>query len=404
MHSALRSFRRGISLLEVLLSMFVLLFGLMGVAAIFPVGHHYVVEGEKFDQGSTLAQNAFEELRARGILRPQFWLYASNELSSDSKAPNDEFIQPIVHVGPTDPGIFSVLTSTDPGPGHAFVIDPLGAANTDEIHFPFSAHSLNPDNNPWINAAVPLAGDIWPVRRLTLPATSMTNPMNGPIAETIFRLRDDLSVEQPEKDDSPSIQLWKDDGAGALLARQYVGNYSWLVSVVPTTIDQSGVPVEQSLLALQPANSGYGSYDYDVSVVVFRKRDTTPSLDSERLIEAEILNDGEMAIYSTTSTADEEVDAALEDIRPGNWIAVMGVNQTTGAFIMKWYRLLALDDENSDVTLADTSTPRGRYAMLAGPDWPENSFENLRAVILPGAITVVTRQMKMEDRSLWSEN
>src|SRR5688572_8247857 len=33
--------RPGISLLEVLISMFVLLFGLMGVAAVFPVGNHF---------------------------------------------------------------------------------------------------------------------------------------------------------------------------------------------------------------------------------------------------------------------------------------------------------------------------------------------------------------------------
>jgi len=59
--------RRGISLVEILVSIFVLLFGLMGVAAIFPVGNHYVVEGEKFDLGSSLARNAFEEIKARGI-------------------------------------------------------------------------------------------------------------------------------------------------------------------------------------------------------------------------------------------------------------------------------------------------------------------------------------------------
>ena len=47
--------RNGISLMEVLISMFVMLFGLMGVAAIFPVGNYYVVEGEKHDLGSLLA-------------------------------------------------------------------------------------------------------------------------------------------------------------------------------------------------------------------------------------------------------------------------------------------------------------------------------------------------------------
>ena len=72
------SLRRGISLIEVLISMFVLLFGLMGVAAIFPVGNYYVVEGEKYDQGSALIQNALEEIEARGLLRPEAWLYGNS--------------------------------------------------------------------------------------------------------------------------------------------------------------------------------------------------------------------------------------------------------------------------------------------------------------------------------------
>mgnify|MGYP001411790992 CR=1 FL=1 len=54
----------GISLIEILISMFVLLFGLLGVASIFPVGSHYMNEGEKFDLSSALAQNAFEEMGA----------------------------------------------------------------------------------------------------------------------------------------------------------------------------------------------------------------------------------------------------------------------------------------------------------------------------------------------------
>ena len=44
----------------------VLLFGLMGVAAIFPVGNHYAGRGEQFDRGSALAEAAFESAWERG--------------------------------------------------------------------------------------------------------------------------------------------------------------------------------------------------------------------------------------------------------------------------------------------------------------------------------------------------
>ena len=66
--------RKAITLIEILISMFVLLFGLMGVASIFPVGSHYMTEGEKFDFGSALTANAFEELQTRGMLNPENWL------------------------------------------------------------------------------------------------------------------------------------------------------------------------------------------------------------------------------------------------------------------------------------------------------------------------------------------
>jgi len=373
---------RGISLIEILVSIFVLLFGLMGVAAIFPVGNHYVVEGEKFDLGSGLARNAFEELKARGMLRPEVWLYAdhpdANTLGTNLLNPTGFFLKPL-------PGI---------GPGHIFVLDPLAAAQFSEREFfPWNANAIPAGGNPWNpspSAAPNLPGTQWPVRRITLPQTP-TMPLSTAVAETIFRLRDDLVVEQPEQDDRPSIQRWNVNGT-ALLSRQYQGNYSWLATVVPT----SG----EALVNLQPEAPNRDSQArYDVSVVVFRKREETPSATSERLIEAEMINDGELAIYSTTPTANADVDDAVDDIRPGNWIAVMGVNQTTGDFLMRWYRLLAMDDETSSVTLAG-STPQGRYLMLDGPDWPFTtpaSYQNLRVVLMPGVISVATQQMTMEE-------
>ena len=69
--------RRGISLIEILISMFVLLFGLMGVAAIFPVGSHYMTQGESFEATSLASANAFEEMQIRGILNPENWNYGS---------------------------------------------------------------------------------------------------------------------------------------------------------------------------------------------------------------------------------------------------------------------------------------------------------------------------------------
>ncbi len=375
--------------------MFVMLFGLMGVAAIFPVGNHYVVEGEKFDLGAAIAQNAFEELGARGMLQPGEWL------ETDHPAPltfNTAFIN----------NTTSVFMSATPNSGNAIVIDPLGGgaillpavSPISRRYFPLNA---NNGDNPWgaldfPNTTIPPAR--WPIRRVTLPQVGNV-ALTTEVAETIFRLRDDLAVEQPDESDVPSIQRWDVDATNNLLRRQYKGDYSWLATIVPTT--------GEALAALQPAHEAYGEINYDVSVVVFRKRDTTPSEESERLIEAELLQGGELVIYSTSgSLAKQEVDDAVEDIRPGSWISVMGVNQTTGDFLMKWYRILSLDDETTAVYVNTTNAnQQGRRAMLIGPDWPATPgvtthVADLRAGIFPGAFLVVTKQMKMEGSSLWS--
>ncbi len=395
---------RGISLIEILVSIFVLLFGLMGVAAIFPVGNFYVVEGEKFDLGSSLAQNAFEEIAARGMLRPRAWLYANTP--PGMAIVNPFVIQPKgLGFAAPNPDMFNESFPT--GPGHAFVIDPLSTAiaiasgaltNLDVWPLEQSPGVFNTAMpTVWSTPAAPRiplnnAGTRWPVRRITLPqATGI--PLSTAVAETIFRLRDDLSVTQPKEDDRPSIQNWDLDTTSAiptLLRRQYKGDYSWLATVVPTSAE--------SLAAFQPAvpTNDYGEQRYDVSVVVFRKREETPSATSERLIQAEFINEGEIAIYAANAAL---VDAAVDEIRPGNWIAVAGVNQTTGDFMMKWYRILSKDQETtSGFTLPFAgANQQVRFLTLDGPDWPLDSYADLRAILLPGAISVATQQLHMKD-------
>lgn len=414
--------RRGISLLEVLISMFVLLFGLMGVAAIFPVGNHYAGRGEQFDRGSALTEAAFADLKARGMLRPELWLYA--ELPSTGTTTGSfQFIQPAAAVATA--GQFNV--SGADGPGHAFIIDPLGetlgrsVGLNDLDVFPFAyfsnanatgemsnpLDSSNVDNTQWpIPPAAPakygVFGNRWPIRRITLPTTNLTTPTMTPrVAEAIVRLRDDVANELPKENDRPGIQRWTavDNNStptpnysadDTLLARSYTGNYSWIASIVPTSQD--------SLLALQPINSRFGSDLYEVSVAVFNKREATPAPTSERSIDA-VFNLGEELVISAASNNIDAVDNVAEGIRAGNWIAVAGVHQSTGQFLLKWYRILSISDETQD-GMAANGLNTGNYAIrrlsLDGPEWPQNSMTNLRAILLPGVISVSTQMLPME--------
>lgn len=430
-HCVLPTKRRGISLLEVLISMFVLLFGLMGVASLFPVGSHYAAQGEQFDRSTALSDAAFDELLARGMLKPETWLYGNPLKDNNGANYNDTTVSSITNNGDIEvinpnTQMFN-LPFVNGGPGRAFVIDPIGAAAAIDPQvqfFPYANYLTGMLNNEmpsqwqtvpatWPDPATwPIQEDVWPIRRVSLPAPEYVSARPFQVlpllvADTIFSLHDTLSVELPEEDDRPAIQRWKtvdvnpnngnanntpdDPSDDTLLRREYEANYTWLASVVPVT--------NSGLEALQPALSEYGSKAYDVSVAVFHRREEAPSETSERLLEAEYLAGGELILSSTINEA--AVDDALEDIRPGSWIAVAGVNPTNGAFLMKWYRLLSLDNDTDDT---GGSTPiYFRRAMLDGPEWPLpdpstgiTNAPNLRAILLPGIVSVTTRSIPMQ--------
>ena len=65
-----RSQRRGISLLEVLISMFVMLVGVISVFALITLGRFEMLEGTKSDQAMSLGRRGQHLMLARGFLRP----------------------------------------------------------------------------------------------------------------------------------------------------------------------------------------------------------------------------------------------------------------------------------------------------------------------------------------------
>jgi hypothetical protein len=84
--SATASRRRGISLMEVLISAFIMAVGLLGVAALLPVGYHEANAGAVADRSAVLGQQAFRDFRIRGIIPPA---------RTDSNSWNEPLILPV---------------------------------------------------------------------------------------------------------------------------------------------------------------------------------------------------------------------------------------------------------------------------------------------------------------------
>jgi hypothetical protein len=226
-------------------------------------------------------------------------------------------------------------------------------------------------------------------------------------ARAIFSLRDDLTNTLPEANDRPGQQRWNtldvnktpdnpyDDAA---LARDYAGSYTWFATIRPTSFD--------ALLGMQPTHPRYGSFEYEVSVAVMYKRDGAPGVDTERMLEAELNLGGALTVYAQKNDYDA-VDAASQDIRAGQWVLIAGQHPVTGQFLMKWYRLLAFDDETTEnVNVALGNGVAARQAMLENVEVddpfirdvtaPPASYRGLRAILLPGVIGVATQTLELE--------
>ena len=174
--------RRGISLLEILIATFVLAIGLLGLAALLPVGRFAIVETGKADRAGACGRAALRDVNVRRMLDYTTW----------------------------SPPIGGGVTDVSP-----FVIDPLGYASTITVN---------------------LGGATGPISRMTLlsPATGIQYTLAE--AEQVFTWQDDLVFDMPEDVTMrPSIMTTGLDSQG---------DYSWFLTVTPAANENelSGIP------------------------------------------------------------------------------------------------------------------------------------------------------------------
>jgi hypothetical protein len=455
--------RSAISLTEVLIAMGILTVGLLGVAALFPVGGFYMMKAEIADRGAAIAQSVMSDIQARGMLNPTAWCVMTPAPESAATAPANKIFngfdgkycptQSTIAWSFTRPFAITLAeglrvsaaasASGLPDPvvickqfGSAYVIDPMGATalsalspspqfqpfNWNHLAYPFPAWvspAFAPPMgayysctawNPW--RASDKDQFIWPIRRVTFQQADGWS-MDARVAEHYFRGKDDLATEFPPRADHPAAQTWdkadlNGNGIPDPLSRQWTGDYSWIVSVVPTS------NAARDALARSPE-----SYSYDVSVVVFYKRilpptptqnlsnaDATSSAKTERLVNARIistgLNGGELLLHKLDTVA----ESPFSQLKAGQWIMLCGPhpNSTTSEprFVMNWYQVLSIDAEGTNVTGFNPSTDR--IVAVRGPEWPWQPASNLSSSelsnqlcsgIIRGAVAVHTKTLRL---------
>jgi hypothetical protein len=323
--------------------------------------------------------------------------------------------------------------------GSAYVIDPIGVsrlafANGVLLHpgahnvatgFPASAsqawgyYARYPNWGaamwaPWSGGRADGADPFqWPVRRVTFRQPNTGWQMDNMAADYFFEANDDLVTELPDRDDRPATQNWDTvDAAGNSIPikRQWLGDYSWIVSVVPST------NAARDGMARNPE-----SHAYEVSVVVFYKRplpgepeDVYQDLGASTTDYYNAMSQGERAVKATVvSTGLNGGELLLErfqgeptnpfdNLKTSQWIMLCGPhpNSTMSEprFSLNWYQVVTIDREGVGVQGFNSTTQR--LVTLRGPEWPwkpgDPASNNLCVAICRGAVAVHSKTIRLE--------
>lgn len=469
----------------------ILTLGLLGVAALFPVGGVYMQSGDVTDQAGSIAQAALDDAIVRGYLNPGNWVVHDitrnlgnpgtfAELVSGSSRTGAGAATELNTLGTMGLRADLATVATPAAPvsykgapkisgaalrstkfGDAFVIDPLGLA---------AALATNPSNAvvtnlnsssavrhfPALQAPFPLpaawdawaaAGCHWPVRRVTtLHQTWVLNVVNPgsptpaplgysqpgyglqePAGEAIFRGATDIAASLPEDQSVPSRTRWQswnrtptESFSGSRQAR---GDYSWIISVSP------GSSEARDALATRP-----DAYQYDVSAVVFYKRPLirgqTGAIDAERLVSARVISTGasggELLLDRRPTSEDPVTESPFKGLKSGEYVMLCGPHPSSTPqrpqFVLQWYRVTLIEDSGAPPLRGVTNVNDRRLnregaaarviVSLRGPDWPWPAAasigdtaalsNNLRVAIIPGAVAVHTKTMRLEAGSAWN--
>ncbi|HZZ28319.1 MAG TPA: hypothetical protein VFE46_09995 [Pirellulales bacterium] len=433
---------RGISLMEVLISIGIMAVGLLSIASLIPVGGVQANRANIEERKATLGQNAYREFQIRGMANPQNWVRFTGA--------NWGSYLPLNNIQQTG---FADFASLPP-----LVIDPLMLA---------AGHAATLASFPAMYQAY---GGNLPGPRISRIGVSSTEAADTsgaispsrPLAEGMLTAADDVLVNRTNDNSQPgtSAMIYADPPTNSLpLKRDYGGLFTWLAVLTPnlpyTTLPGSSPSGSINIHSPQAMD------ELLLSIVIFNRRIVTaapaPATNEQGQEEMVAVHWGQSATLDSTqqigggeftltdNNATGNATGRLGMVQPNQWIMLCrylpytftytdsssGLTQSKNYpwLQAKWYRVVAAGD-----TLAPTSagSPYTRQVTLTGPDWeadptaannvtaslqyvspsqvswpsaiPSNSQNfTTYAIILDGAVGVYQRVIHLEGASAWSQ-
>lgn len=403
---------RGVSLVEVIFSIGVIIIGILGVMTILPLAGRRAQDSVSMSVGAAMGDSLGAEILSKrwnqnGQLRiltpPNLASPAANPLNNAGVLSYDDVaVAPFTYTTTTFP-----LSTTATLPIRPFCIDPMliranatvtalgDQSGFNTIYFPYYKPTQNPAIDPSITGAPQLAevGGPAPLRRLIRvgllrgPSAASPEPRSNLLSASeaflVGERADDVRFTRPDDRALPAIisgdRATNLPGSTGFGTRFGSGNYSWIATVVP----------EQT--------RGYAT----LSVVIIRNRlrdfdmpTTFPATIPERNAAAERLAmvssptgfvGGAGGMVTITSSLN-----IVSRMLPGQWVMLSGFtgNQIP---VHRWYRVAALAGHVVDDEAAGTWS---RELHLDGADWDFSSPTFM--TIVDGAVSVTNHFVRLD--------
>ena len=413
-HSNSPGYRRhaGVTIIEVLFAIGIVVMGLMGIAGLIMIAGTQLTQGLKADGMSNLGLNAVEEFDMRHLRNQNGLLRYDTTVST-----------------------FNSFQTAE-----SYCIDPYYISqqvlnnNTNIEQLSLFPGVAIPSGNPNQIAAMPRVTLASVPAILNDPAlydagtygVGVSRIMNKLQAQEIFTSKDNLAFRESDAATELPKQVWIDDrplptsvsprtadgvdndhdgftdeadeafvkriGFGDM-ARLGATEFSWMATVTP---NRFGVMKQGRLV-------GELNDQYLISIVVFHNRvldQNNATLETpERVLKVTLRGNGfgggEVRLHSDNLNA--------LSLKHNDWIMLSAQSSLGPQF--RWYRVTYIDDE---VQTADNGTFY-RDATLQGPDWNRNEWININhpyyrptyATFVPHVIGVFEKTVRMETTSLY---
>ncbi|MEW4561389.1 hypothetical protein AB1K70_02620 [Bremerella sp. JC770] len=448
----------GITLIEVMMSTMVVSLGILGLVALIPLGTHLTERGVRADRIASLGPRAFHEARARGVFNPNNWVDQATGTSPTfmtSTLPQMPVRQPYL-IDPTFLGGTGVDASRRVFPYPTKFARGGSADRYSDTNITTTWNGTDKFNGT--SATGDKLIQMWRLGIARSPGVGLTLPQS----KVAFQSNDDLAFERPDDGDLPAFQRFFDRG-GSDVRRQAMGEYSWMVMLVPEPIEMIdrttftaplSIPQENwlnppvnyattiaDLADLQTIANRCATDEYVAHVIVMRNRlATIPSgaVDGEDTSDSESLeyinervlrvteffgsggySTGEVTIFQEGGDLELAEDQTLK-VSNGDWICLArrlpaSRSGTTNTHhprgdMYQWYKVVMVDD-----VVADGSGNFTRRLTINGPDWPVEdtdadtdsdatslSSAPTHAIIVDGVVGVYSKRVRLETQTPWS--